>query len=123
MLSQGHCEACKRGTPTATDTEVASFATAIPDWAIEIRDDIKQIERVYRFTNFVHALAFTQTIGELSEEQGHHPLLLTEWGSVTVTWWSHKIKGLHRNDFIMAARADALYDKAEGKKDSRPDIC
>ncbi len=116
-LSEGHCEACKRGTPTATEEEIARFAAAVPEWTIHERDGIQQIERVYRFGNFVEALAFTQLIGELSEAQGHHPLLLTEWGRVTVTWWSHKIKGLHRNDFIMAARADEIYASADGRKD------
>jgi 4a-hydroxytetrahydrobiopterin dehydratase len=65
-----------------------------------------QLERVFLFKNFKHALAFTNAVGEIAEAEGHHPGLLTEWGKVTVTWWSHSIKGLHRNDFIMAARTD-----------------
>jgi 4a-hydroxytetrahydrobiopterin dehydratase len=63
--------------------------------------------RVYK--NFVEALHFTNKVGELAETEGHHPSLLTEWGKVTVTWWTHKINGLHRNDFIMAAKTDELY--------------
>ena len=74
-----------------------------------MRDGIMQLERVFVFDNFVDALEFTKRVGQLAEAEGHHPALLTEWGRVTVTWWSHKIRGLHRNDFIMAARTDQLF--------------
>ena len=63
------------------------------------------------FSNFQNALAFTQLVGEAAEKEGHHPSLLTEWGKVTATWWTHAIKGLHRNDFIMAAKSDHIYTK------------
>ena len=69
---------------------------------------IARLERVFHFPSFADALAFTNRVGALAEEEGHHPALLTEWGRVTVTWWTHKIRGLHRNDFIMAAKTDAL---------------
>jgi 4a-hydroxytetrahydrobiopterin dehydratase len=68
-----------------------------------------RLERTYRFGNFMEALAFTKRVGLLAEEEGHHPSLLTEWGRVRVTWTTHKIHGLHRNDFIMAARTDELF--------------
>ena len=64
---------------------------------------------MFRFDDFAKALAFTNALGQLAEEEDHHPALLTEWGRVTVTWWTHKIRGLHRNDFVMAAKADELY--------------
>jgi 4a-hydroxytetrahydrobiopterin dehydratase len=73
------------------------------------QDRIKKLTRVFRFGDFAEALAFTNALGELAEEEDHHPALLTEWGRVTVTWWTHKIKGLHRNDFVMAAKADEVY--------------
>jgi 4a-hydroxytetrahydrobiopterin dehydratase len=78
---------------------------------------VKHLEKEFKFDNFVHALAFTNKIGELAEEEGHHPALLTEWGKVTVSWWTHKIRGLHRNDFIMAAKSDQTYATAEGRKE------
>jgi 4a-hydroxytetrahydrobiopterin dehydratase len=81
------------------------------DWQIVERDQIKRLERAFKFKNFIEALHFTDRVGELAEEEGHHPALLTEWGKVTVTWWTHKIRGLHRNDFIMAAKTDGLYLK------------
>ena len=83
---------------------------SVPDWNFETRDNVLQLERIYPFTNFANALTFTQQVGELAEQEGHHPALLTEWGKVTVTWWSHKIGGLHRNDFIMAAKSDQLFN-------------
>jgi 4a-hydroxytetrahydrobiopterin dehydratase len=102
------CEACRRGAPHATEAEIAQYMPQLPDWKLIDRDGIRQLERVFRFDDFAKALAFTNRIGELAESENHHPAILTEWGRVTVTWWTHKIKGLHRNDFIMAARTDTL---------------
>lgn len=115
-LTQAHCEACSAGAPQVSDAELPELLKLIPDWNIEVRDSIMQLEKVYLFKNFKHALAFTNAVGEISEAEGHHPGLLTEWGKVTVTWWSHSIKGLHRNDFIMAARTDKVASTAEGRK-------
>ena len=75
---------------------------------------VRRLERVFAFKDFAQALAFTNQVGELAEAEGHHPAILTEWGRVTVTWWTHKINGLHRNDFIMAAKTEAVYP---GKQD------
>lgn len=111
-LSEGQCEACRAGAPTVTNQEREAFSAQIPDWQVVTRnDDIQRLERAFKFSNFVDALAFTNKVGALAEEQGHHPDLLTEWGRVTVTWWSHKIKGLHRNDFIMAAKSDKIFSE------------
>src|SRR6266511_5131533 len=107
-LTQMKCAACRRGEPTVTDDEIATLHPQITDWALVERDEIKRLERVFRFGDFAQALAFTDRVGQLAESEGHHPALLTEWGRVTVTWWTHKIRGLHRNDFIMAAKTDAL---------------
>lgn len=107
-LNQMHCEACRADAPTVSDTELAELIREIPDWAVETRDGVMQLERVYTFRNFADAMAFAHRVGEIAEAEGHHPAILVEWGRVTVTWWSHKIRGLHRNDFIMAARTDSL---------------
>ena len=117
QLMQLKCTACRKGEPTVTDEEIAEFRPQVPDWTILEVEGVKRLEKVFRFDNFVHALAFTNKIGELAEEEGHHPALLTEWGKVTVTWWTHKIGGLHRNDFIMAARSDQAFETAEGRKE------
>jgi len=83
--------------------------TQVPQWVLVEREGIQRLERVFSFSDFARALAFTNAVGVLAEEEGHHPALLTEWGRVTVTWWTHKIRGLHQNDFIMAAKTDELH--------------
>ncbi len=103
------CVACNRDAPRATVEEIEALSAGIPDWNIIPRDEIDRLERVFSVPDFVEAIAFTNRVGELAEEEGHHPALLTEWGRVTVTWWTHKIRGLHRNDFIMAAKTDQLF--------------
>jgi 4a-hydroxytetrahydrobiopterin dehydratase len=115
-LTQAHCEACRADAPKVSDDELAELIKQIPDWNIETRDGHMELEKVFLFKNFRHALAFTNAVGEIAEAEGHHPGLFTEWGKVTVTWWSHSIKGLHRNDFIMAARTDEVAKTAEGRK-------
>ncbi|RAR64338.1 pterin-4-alpha-carbinolamine dehydratase [Onishia taeanensis] len=107
-LSEQQCEACSWDAPHVTDSEVEMLGQQIPEWQIIDRDGIMQLERVFKFRNFKQALAFTNRVGDLAEEAGHHPALLTEWGKVTVTWWSHEMKGLHKNDFILAARTDEV---------------
>ena len=108
-LTEMKCEVCRVGAPKVTDQELAEYRQQVPEWDVTEHDGIKHLERVYRFDNFVNALAFTNKIGQLAEEEGHHPALLTEWGKVTVAWWTHKIGGLHRNDFIMAAKTDEAF--------------
>jgi 4a-hydroxytetrahydrobiopterin dehydratase len=103
------CEACRVGAPQVTDEELKTLMPQIPDWAPVVRDDILRLEREFTFKNFREALAFTNRVGELAETFGHHPAILTEWGKVTVTWWTHKIRGLHKTDFVMAAKTDLLY--------------
>ena len=108
-LTQMKCVACREDAPTLTDAEIADFHRHVGGWEIVKLDGIKRLRRVFSFGDFAQALEFTNKVGELAEEEGHHPALLTEWGRTTVTWWTHKIKGLHRNDFIMAAKTDELY--------------
>jgi len=108
-LSDFRCVPCRGGEPVLTDEEIAALRPQVPEWAVSEVDGIRHLERVFKFKNFIQALEFTNQVGALAEAEGHHPALLTEWGRVTVTWWTHKIKGLHRNDFIMAAKTDQLF--------------
>jgi len=108
ILSSERCVACRRDSPQVTEAEIPELKSEIPDWHLVERDGIARLERVFDFPSFAQALVFTNRVGALAEDEGHHPALLTEWGRVTVTWWTHKIRGLHRNDFIMAAKTDAL---------------
>jgi 4a-hydroxytetrahydrobiopterin dehydratase len=106
------CEACRRGAPTVTEEEIRELKPQVPGWRLEEEDGVRRLERVFEFPDFASALAFTNRVGALAEEEGHHPALLTEWGRVRVQWWTHKIRGLHRNDFIMAAKTDAVFGPA-----------
>jgi 4a-hydroxytetrahydrobiopterin dehydratase len=108
VLTQERCVACRRDAPTVSEEEIAVLRPEVPDWELVDEDGIKRLRHVFRFDDFAHALEFANRVGELAEEEGHHPALLVEWGRTTVTWWTHKIRGLHRNDFIMAAKTDRL---------------
>jgi 4a-hydroxytetrahydrobiopterin dehydratase len=88
---------------------MADQKPSLPDWRIVIRDGVEQLERAFTFKDFAQALAFTNRVGAIAEEENHHPALLTEWGKVTVTWWTHEIGGLHTLDFELAARTDRQY--------------
>ena len=107
-LASQHCVACRSDSPLLDGKAIDEFRRQVPQWAVVEREGITRVERVFQFPDFVRALAFTNRVGELAEAEGHHPALLTEWGRVTVTWWTHAIRGLHQNDFVMAARTDRL---------------
>jgi 4a-hydroxytetrahydrobiopterin dehydratase len=107
-LAEQQCEVCRVGAPRVTPEEAAGYLPQIPGWEIRTVDGIDRLTRTFTFPDFQQALEFTNRVGAQAESAGHHPALLTEWGKVRVQWWTHKIKGLHRNDFIMAARTDAL---------------
>lgn len=109
QLTAQRCEACRADSPPVTDAEIETYKPQVPEWDIVERDGIPRLERVFRFGDFAGALAFTNQVGAVAEEEGHHPALLTEWGRVTVTWWTHKIRNLHVNDFVMAAKTDQLF--------------
>ena len=108
-LSKQNCEACRADAPKISDEDLKTLMPNIPDWSVIVVDDVMQLSREYEFKNFEQAMAFSNRVGEIAEAEGHHPAILTEWGKVTVTWWSHKIMGLHKNDLIMAARTDEVY--------------
>lgn len=108
-LIKQRCEACRADAPRVTEQELAELIKQIPSWAPIIRDEIMMLERTYSFSDYTQAVTFTNQVAEMADLEDHHPALLLEWGKVTVTWWSHKIKGLHKNDFICAAKTDELY--------------
>ncbi len=107
------CTACRGGEPPLSREEIEEYLPQVPEWKLAEKNGIFQIERSFRFPDFAQALEFTNRIGTLAEKEGHHPSLLTEWGRVTVIWWTHKIKGLHRNDFIMAAKSEKAYQERQ----------
>jgi len=107
-LSQLKCVACRGGEPTLTGTQIAELQPQVPDWQVKEIAGILRLERVFKLKNFIEAMAFTNKVGLIAEKDDHHPAILTEYGKVTVSWWTHKIRGLHQNDFIMAAKTDQL---------------
>ncbi|MBI2069323.1 MAG: 4a-hydroxytetrahydrobiopterin dehydratase [Elusimicrobia bacterium] len=108
-LNKEHCVPCRVGAPLLPDADIARLNQEIPDWRVIEAEGIKRLDRVFKFSDFAQALAFVNKVAQAAEEEGHHPALLLEWGQVTVTWWTHKIRGLHQNDFVMAAKTDGLY--------------
>jgi 4a-hydroxytetrahydrobiopterin dehydratase len=81
----------------------------VPNWDLIEEDGIKKLRRSFNFSNFAEALEFTNRVGEMAEKEKHHPIITLTWGRATVTWYTHKIEGLHESDFIMAAKTDELY--------------
>ncbi|MBT3392025.1 MAG: 4a-hydroxytetrahydrobiopterin dehydratase [Chloroflexi bacterium] len=108
-LAELKCVPCRGGEPALSEREIKELHRLLPEWQVVEREGIQRLARDFKFGDFAQALAFTNQIGELAETEDHHPALLTEWGRVTVTWWTHVIGGLHRNDFIMAARCSQAY--------------
>ena len=107
-LAVGKCVACRAGEPTLTESEIYMLQPQIPEWQVKEVEGMKRLERVFKFKNFAQALEFTNKVGAIAEEEDHHPLIVTEWGRTTIQWWTHKIGGLHKNDFIMAAKTDQI---------------
>ena len=110
-LAREKCVACRADSPRVTDDEIAELQPQVQEWRLTEVDGIKRLERTFRFRNFAGALDFTVRVGEAAESEGHHPRLTVEWGRVAVEWWTHKIKGLHRNDFIMASKTETLFEQ------------
>src|SRR4051794_2958662 len=108
-LSQEACSVCRADSPMVSTEESAELMQQLPEWQLVEHNGVNQLTRSFKFRNFAQALAFTNRVGAAAEQAKHHPALLTEWGSVRVTWWTHKIRGLHRNDFIMAVKTDQLH--------------
>ena len=103
------CIACERGAPKADDQLIQRLLDTSSEWDLIIENDIPKLTRNYKFTNFKSAMEFSNLIGEMAEDEGHHPLIITEWGKVTIQWWTHKIRNLHLNDLIAASKTENIY--------------
>ncbi len=122
-LLQIKCTACRKGEPPASDSDVRLWLGQLPEWRLAEEVSPRRITRKFRFSGFADALLFTSQVGSLAESEGHHPEIVTAWGRVTVSWWTHAVKGLHLNDFVMAAKTDELYRPFAAARDGndRPD--
>jgi 4a-hydroxytetrahydrobiopterin dehydratase len=104
-----HCVRVTGETPRLDDVEIQRWSALLPGWRTYDKDGELRLEKVFRFPDFRQAMAFTSAVAGVADQEDHHPALLTEWGRVTVTWWTHRIRGLHLNDFIMAAKTEGLF--------------
>lgn len=108
VLAQMHCVACRGDEPMMAESQIYQLMPQVPDWQVKEVNGEKRLERVFKFKTFAEALTFTDKVGAIAEQEDHHPRIVTEWGKVTVEWWTHKVHGLHQNDFVMAAKTDKL---------------
>lgn len=108
-LTKESCVPCQGGVPTLNDEEIVALKPQVPEWQVAEAEGVKRIRREYKFKDFREALDFTVRVGELAEREGHHPDLHLAWGKVVVETWTHKIHGLHHNDFVLAAKVDELF--------------
>jgi 4a-hydroxytetrahydrobiopterin dehydratase len=107
-LQKEKCIPCMGNATPLTPEEIEELARNIPAWRVEAHHSIPRLVRQFRYPDFSQAMRFAIEVGNLAEEQGHHPAMLIEYGRVTISWWTHSINGLHRNDFIMAAKTDNI---------------
>ena len=107
-LQNSQCEPCQGGIAPLDEQQLGPLLAEVPAWTLIEEDSVEKLQRRIDTADFNASLALAQRVGELADQQDHHPAILVEYGQLTVTWWSHKIKGLHRNDFVCAAKTDAL---------------
>jgi 4a-hydroxytetrahydrobiopterin dehydratase len=108
-LKQEQCIPCRGDEPKLSDDEIQELLEEVPNWEVVTEVGIKRIRRTYKFGSYPFALDFVRQVGEMAIEQDHHPVIQFVPNKVTITWWTHAIGGLHRNDFIMAAKCEDAY--------------
>ncbi|MDB2535174.1 4a-hydroxytetrahydrobiopterin dehydratase [Gammaproteobacteria bacterium] len=106
-LASNTCEACRIDAPKVSDDEVNILLKEIDNWDL-IHEEVKQLKKTFSFSSYKESVDFSNKVAKMADIEDHHPTITLEWGKVTVVWWSHKIKGLHKNDFICAAKTDQL---------------
>lgn len=111
-LAHSVCVPCETGGDPMNVEQISKYKPQVPDWEVIDIDTEAKLQKKFKFKDFVEAMNFADTVGKTAEENGHHPRLIIDWGKVTVLWWTHAVKGLHRNDFIMAAKTDEIFKKS-----------
>jgi len=108
QLAALKCVPCRGGVPPLADSRIKEMLPAVPGWT-RIKDEgIDKMQKEFKFKDFKASMAFVNQVADIAEEQGHHPNILIDWNKVTLTLWTHAIKGLFDNDFIMAAKIDEI---------------
>ena len=108
-LAEMKCVPCRGGEPALTAAEVEQLMPQVDGWELLEQNGIPRLKKVFSFDSYLDGASFVQTLVDLAEKQDHHPAILLEWRQITVSWWTHVVKGLHINDFISAAKTDKLY--------------
>jgi 4a-hydroxytetrahydrobiopterin dehydratase len=106
-LSSQSCEACQIDAPKVPQDQIQILLSEINGWVL-IGEPINKIQKIFSFKSYKDSVDFSNKVASLADDEDHHPQIVLEWGKVTVIWWSHKIEGLHKNDFICAAKTDKL---------------
>ena len=106
-LASNTCEACRIDAPRVSDDEASILIKEIEGWDV-IDDGAKKLKKEFSFSNYSDSVDFSNKVADMADKEDHHPQIILEWGKVTVIWWSHKIRGLHKNDFICAAKTNKI---------------
>ncbi len=112
-LTKERCVACRADSPKVTGEELPGLRASVSEWNITEEDGTPHLERTFKTADFAGAMALGAAVGRAADEEDHHPRITVEWGRVNVAWWTHKIRGLHRNDFIMAAKTDEIFENLQ----------
>ena len=106
-LAESTCEACRIDAPLVSNGEASVLIKEIEGWHL-IDNGVKKLKKEFIFSSYSDSKDFTNKVADMADQEDHHPQIILEWGKVTVIWWSHKIKGLHKNDFICAAKTNKI---------------
>ena len=106
-LAASSCEACRIDAPIVSDDEASVLLKELEGWQL-IDDGVRKLKKEFNFSSYSDSKDFTNKVADMADQEDHHPQIILEWGKVTVIWWSHKIKGLHKNDFICAAKTNNI---------------
>ena len=107
-LAQKTCEPCKKGAQKLSDTQIIAYLKEVSSWRVVSEDEELKLFKLFEFVDFEETMYFVNKVAALAEHEGHHPVMLVEFRSVKVWWWTHKIRGLHENDFIMGTKTDEI---------------
>ncbi len=107
-LASKSCAPCRGGVPSLTGEQAQELLSALPGWGLA--ENATRLARRFEFGDFVEAMKFVNRVADVAEREGHHPDIAIHWNKVDLTLWTHKIGGLHENDFILAAKVNRLLD-------------
>ena len=107
-LASMKCEPASVDSEQPTHEQVVEYLKSLPGWQVTKEEDISKLRKTYFFKQYKDAVSFVNRVAAEADAQDHHPLIVLEWGRVTISWWTHVLRGLHLNDFILAAKMDPL---------------